>query len=266
MIYEISTQTGCLIPYSRMIEPTASFINNPSRVRLNMSEEQPKTALIVVGNPIVEGQLKRALRKRGYSSTISQDGDSAVDQYVQLNPDIVFLALDIPSLDGHLTALEMRESDSKARIVFVSSKGRLAKAEDAAYSSGSVGVLVTPITESTIEEVWANWMGKIPEAPGLSALDALYPTSDEPTPLPPPDMPVMPESPPIPSEEIQLPLSSTVSVTEFAPPPKPKKKRWGLRIFLLLVLVGAGLGGAHYAELIDLNPYLDEIRELLGLT
>jgi len=55
-------------------------------------------------------------------------------------------------------------------------------------------------------------------------------------------------------------------VTEFTPPPKPKKKRWGLRIFLLLVLAGGGVGGAHYAELLDLNSYLDEIKELLDLT
>ena len=31
-------------------------------------------------------------------------------------------------------------------------------------------------------------------------------------------------------------------------------------------LVGAGVAGAHYAELIDLSPYLDDIRESLGIT
>lgn len=251
---------------------TASFINNPSCVVLNMSEDEPKTALLVVGNPIVEGQLKRVLHKRGYTSEISGDGDSAVDQYVQLKPDLVFIALDIPALDGHLAALEMRESDRKARIIFVSSKGRLARAEDAAYSSGAVGTLVTPIIDSIVEEAWGSWMGKIPEAPGLSDLDALYPVLEEKEPEFPPPLPGLPPlpgplpgMPPAPESPDEVELPSLTSPMAEAPLPV-KKKRWGLRIILLLALVGAGVAGAHYAELIDLSPYLDDIRESLGIT
>ena len=251
-----------------MNEVTASFINNPSCVVLNMSEDEPMTALIVVGNSIVEGQLKRVLHKRGHASEVSGDGDSAVDQYVQLKPDLVFIALDIPALDGHLAALEMRESDRNARIIFVSSKGRLARAEDAAYSSGAVGVLVTPITDSIIEDAWGGWMGKIPEAPGLSDLDALYPTLEEeepkfPIPLPPLGFPLGVVPLPGSSDEVQLP-SLTPPVAEVPPP--VKKKRWRLRIFLLLVLAGVAVYGAQYFDLIDLNPYFDAIREDLGIT
>ena len=233
-----------------------------------MSEDEPKTALLVVGNPIVEGQLKRVLHKRGYTSEISGDGDSAVDQYVQLKPDLVFIALDIPALDGHLAALEMRESDRKARIIFVSSKGRLARAEDAAYSSGAVGTLVTPIIDSIVEEAWGSWMGKIPEAPGLSDLDALYPVLEEkepefppPLPLPPPLDPLSPSNPE--SGEVELPTLSPLP--QPISPSKPKKKRRWLRILLLMTLIGASVAGAQYAEVIDLTEYIEQIQESLGI-
>ncbi len=150
-----------------------------------MTTEESNTALVMVGNPIIEGHLKRVLHKRGWSIDVCGDGDSAVDRYVQLRPALVFIALDIPTLDGHVSALEMREADSSARIVFVTSHGRKTIAEDAAYSSGAVGVLVTPITDAQVGEAWSDWHGTIPEAPGLSDLDEIYPVLEDSEPEPP---------------------------------------------------------------------------------
>ena len=126
------------------------------------------------------------MSRRGWSVEICQDGDKAVDEYVRLEPELVFLTLDLPTMDGHIAALEMRETDPKARIIFVSSKTRLSKTQDAAYSSGAVLTLVTPVAFSDIDEKWGEIMGDIPEAPGLPDLDALYPELEEPEPVLPP--------------------------------------------------------------------------------
>ena len=241
---------------------TASFINDPFRVVMSMSADEPKTALLVVGNPITEGQLQLLLHKRGWKSEITKDGDRAVDQFVALRPDMVFIAVDIPTLDGHVAALEMRESDSNARIVFVSSRGGMALAEDAAYSAGAVGVLQTPFSTSSVEEVWEGWMGRIPEAPGLSDLDALYPTLKEAEPeLPPlPPLPGMPLAPPSAVEGVEMPSAIT---TAPIPPPTPSKSnrkiRWLVRLVLLLIIAGGAIGGAHYAGLIDLNALAEQV-------
>ena len=231
---------------------------------MNMSADESKTALIVIGNPITEGQLQMALRKRGWAAEIVKDGDKAVDEFVALRPDLVFIAVDIPTLNGHVAALEMRESDPKARVVFVSSRGRMDLAEDAAYSAGAVGVLMTPFTNSSVEEAWEQWMGIFPEAPGLTDLDALYPTLEDPEPEPPtfpplPGMPPLPENPPLPSEDVELP---PVLPTNPVPPPPAKrdsKGRWIIRLILLLIIAGGAVGGAHYAGLLDLNALLDQI-------
>ena len=232
---------------------------------MNMSADESKTALIVIGNSITEGRLQMVLRKRGWASEVVKDGDKAVDEFVALRPDLVFIAVDIPTLDGHVAALEMRESDPKARIVFVSSRGRIDLAEDAAYSAGAVGVLMTPFTDSSIEESWNGWMGKIPEAPGLTDLDALYPTLEDPEPapltLPPlPGMPPPPGAPDPPMENIELP---PLQPSEPAPITSPTKKkprgRWIIRLFLLLIISGGAIGGAHYAGFLDLNSLIDQL-------
>ena len=226
------------------------------RVETMSSAEQP-LALVVVGNATVEGRLRSILKNQGWKTETCGDGDKAVDEFVDLRPKLVFLSLDIPSMDGHLAALEMRESDYEARIVFGSSRQRITTARNAAYSAGAVAVLETPLTQSVFDENWDSIMGDIPPAPGLADLDELYPEPDEPEfpPMPiPPVMPVMPEAVVMP--EAQTPVT--------APTEKPKKKgKWLKRIFFLLVISIAGAGGAHYGGFVDLTAYLPILEDYL---
>jgi len=213
--------------------------------------EMSRVALVVVGNSILEGRLRNIMSRRGWSVEICNDGDKAVDEYVRLEPELVFLTLDLPTMDGHIAALEMRETDPKARIIFVSSKTRLSKTQDAAYSSGAVLTLVTPVAFSDIDEKWEEIMGDIPEAPGLPDLDALYPELEEPTPI----LPPLPELPPLPT----LPEPQTVIE-------KPKKKR-GRKLKLLIlsiILISSGLGIAHYLEYIDMQNYYDDLLDFFN--
>jgi hypothetical protein len=153
-------------------------------------------------------------------------------------------------MDGHIAALEMRETDYSARIAIVTSRTRQEKAEDAAYSAGAVGLLVTPLTQSVFDEQWDSMMGDIPEAPGLADLDEIYPEAEEPeVPLPPP-MP--PEMPPMP-EAVEMPSGEPLE-SEPEEPPK-KKRKWLRRIVLLAVISGGAATGAHYAGLVDLSEY-----------
>ena len=214
--------------------------------------EMSRVALVVVGNSILEGRLRNIMSRRDWSVEICHDGDKAVDEYVRLEPELVFLTLDLPTIDGHIAALEMRETDPKARIIFVSSKTRLSKTQDAAYSSGAVLTLVTPVAFSDIDEKWEEIMGDIPEAPGLPDLDALYPELEEPEPVLPP-LPEIPSLPPLPAEPPTL-------------IEKPKKKRGQkLKLLILLtILISSGLGIAHYLEYIDIKEYYDNLLDFFN--
>ncbi len=213
--------------------------------------DDKQTVLIVVGNPMTESSLRTHFERRGWQANVCDDGDKAVDEYVASKPDLVLLSLDIPGLDGHIAALEIRETHFNARIAFVSTRSGKALAEDAAYSAGATAILTTPITTSDMEEAWGPMMGEIPGAPGLADLDELYPEMEPvmPTPLP------MPILPPMPAPLPQL--------TEENPPAAPKKKRrWMRRILLLAILGAIGAGVAHYAGIIDLSDYLQQLGDI----
>ena len=222
---------------------TASFLKRDPHVGVKMSTEEQPLALVVVGNATTEGRIRSIMKHQGWRTEFCGDGDKAVDEYVRLQPDLVFLALDIPSMNGHIAALEMRETDYSARIAIITSRSGNTKARDAAYSTGAVGVLVTPLTQSVFDEQWEMMMGEIPPAPGLADLDELYPEVEEteiPV-MPPPLMPPMLEAVEMPSEgslesELELPV---------------KKRGWVRRILILIVLAAAGAQVGVYLEYID---------------
>ena len=211
-----------------------------------MTTESKPTALIVHENRITASRLKSIMSQRGWNSQICDDGDKAVDEYVRMKPDMVFMGLNLPTMDGHVAALEIRESDSFARIVFVVSKSRLNKANDASYSAGAVSVLVTPLTRADIDQKWVLMNGPIPDAPGLADLDDLYPDlEEETTALPPlPSLPD-PEAP----EGIEAHSSPVMLLSELH---KPKRKKRLLPMLALLIVALIGVGTAFYLEIIEL--------------
>jgi CheY-like chemotaxis protein len=213
-----------------------------------VSSEDAPTVLIVDNNQMSIMRLKEVFRKRGFALVVCEDGDVAVDEYIRINPELVVMSLDIPSLDGHLAALEMREHGGDSRILFIAPNRLSDLAEQATYSAGAVGWLTKPVTQSQLDEIWDQVLGNIPEAPGLEDLDKLYPEDrikvepdDALLALPPiAELPDLQDLPPL-----------EVTVSEETPAEKPKKKK-RLRYFLIfLLLVGAGAAVAYQQGHLD---------------
>ena len=203
------------------------------------------TVLIVDNNPMSSMRLSNLFKTRNFMVELCEDGDQAVDEYIRLDPELVVLSLDIPSLDGHLAALEMREHGGESRIVFVAPARMADVARNAAYSAGAVAWLQKPISGESLEAAWSTILGTIPEAPGLDDLDELYPdrvsieedTGPMVAPLPlPGQLPPLGELPPLddlPSLEVPLPSQ------------KSKKGRIGFVVFVISCLIAGGLGYAY---------------------
>ena len=208
-----------------------------------VDDESAPTVLIVDNNPMSSMRLTNLFKTRNFNVELCEDGDQAVDEYIRLDPELVVLSLDIPSLDGHLAALEMREHGGESRIMFVAPARMAEVAKNATYSAGAVAWMQKPISSESLESVWSTILGTIPEAPGLEDLDELYPDriqieADEgpllplpgTLPLPLPDASLLPDLP------VVLPVESATS--------KPKK---GKKRLLLLLVLGVVAGAAGYA-------------------
>ena len=206
-----------------------------------VNDDAAPTVLIVDNNPMSSMRLSNLFKPRNFNVEVCEDGDKAVDEYIRLDPELVVLSLDIPSLDGHLAALEMREHGGEGRIVFVAPARMADVARNATFSAGAVAWLQKPISGESLEAVWKQVLGPIPDAPGLEDLDELYPDrvqiEEDEGPLLPalPGLPLpLPGTDPLP--ELPVILPPTVTVEE------PKKKGKGKRVLLLIVLASVGIG------------------------
>ncbi|MAR61114.1 MAG: hypothetical protein CMA40_00830 [Euryarchaeota archaeon] len=195
-----------------------------------------QVVLIVDNNPMATMRLTQVFTQKGWKIEICEDGDLAVDTYVQLVPDMVLLALDLPTMDGHTAALEMRESDPNARIVFMAPRHQRQLAADATHSAGAVAWLEKPVTQGIIDDNWDMIMGDIPDAPGLEDLDKLYPEDVD-------EIRAKRDDEEVVEVSTAMPLPAPLPIP--AVEPAPKKKRGKFKFLLLLILLGA-IGGAAY--------------------
>tara|TARA_B100000686_G_scaffold70907_1_gene76679 strand:+ start:37 stop:474 length:438 start_codon:yes stop_codon:yes gene_type:complete len=141
-------------------------------------------------------------------------------------------------MDGHIAALEMRESDPHARIAFMAPRTQRQLAADATHSAGAVAWLEKPVTQTIIDDNWEMIMGEIPEAPGLEDLDQLYPEDVD-------SMRAKRDDEEVVEVTSAMPLPALPLPTPEPAPAPPKKKGRKLKFLLILILLGA-IGGAAY--------------------
>ena len=204
----------------------------------DVEDEEAPTVLIVDNNQMSLHRLTNIFRQREFNVVTCEDGDRAVDEYIRLDPELVVLSLDIPSMDGHLAALEMREHGKDCRILFSAPKRQAQLAQDATHSAGAIGWVEKPITAASIESIWSLVLGPIPDAPGLEDLDKIHPVEemievekDEgPMPLPLPD--IAPLALPI----NPLPIEART----------PTKKSSKAKRLLIVLIIFSGLGAAGW--------------------
>jgi CheY-like chemotaxis protein len=237
-------------------------VSNMAYVTESDGDETP-TVLIVNNNAMSITRLSNIFKAKEFKIVVCEDGDKAVDEYIRLDPELVVLSLDLPSLDGHIAALEMREHGGEKRIIFVAPKRQAQLAADAAFSAGAVACLQKPIIGADLDKIWDAVLGPIPDAPGLEDLDSLYPEGrikpeDDTGPLTLPPLPGLPALP-MPNEDgtlppLTLPPLAITPVIESGDE-KPKRKMKGLKkMFLLVVVLASAVGYWYYKTIVQNAP------------
>ncbi|MFH1155969.1 MAG: response regulator [Pseudomonadota bacterium] len=101
--------------------------------------------------------LKRLPEKIKEGSSVFQgvNGQEAVDLYKGLNPDIVFLDLTMPVMDGYEALTRIKEYDKHA-IVYIVTADIQAKSKERVLAAGATGIETKPIEEKRLAEIFAS--------------------------------------------------------------------------------------------------------------
>lgn len=199
----------------------------------DVDDEEAPTVLLVDNNQMSLHRLSTIFRQREFNVVTCDDGDKAVDEYIRLDPELVVMSLDIPSMDGHLAALEMREHGKDCRILFCAPKRQAQLAHDATHSAGAIGWVEKPITAASIESIWHLVLGPIPEAPGLEDLDNIHPVEEL------IEIEEDIELPSLPEISLPLPINPLPVAEQIQPQKRTSKTKRLFVVLLLFTTLGA---------------------------
>jgi two-component system chemotaxis response regulator CheY len=109
-----------------------------------------RQVLITDDTAFMRMTLKNILEKNGYQVVgEAEDGQVAVDKYMELRPDLVTMDITMPRMDGITAIKKIIEADPEAKIVVCSAMGQKALVIEA-LSAGAKDFIVKPFQAERI--------------------------------------------------------------------------------------------------------------------
>jgi len=93
------------------------------------------------------------LMDEGYDVIPAKNGTEAVEKYKEINPDIVFLDIKMPGIDGYETFFRILKYDPDARVIFTSSYAINDEKFKHAKKSSLKGLLNKPFEFEDVEKI-----------------------------------------------------------------------------------------------------------------
>ncbi|QUH25011.1 response regulator [Serpentinicella alkaliphila] len=113
-----------------------------------------KKILLCDDSLLVRVQLKEFLLNYNSSFEIieASDGEQAVEKYIDNNPDLVFLDIVMPQVDGLECLKRIKDYDQDAKVVIISSIGNQVMLREA-LKAGAMNFIQKPWNEEGVKKV-----------------------------------------------------------------------------------------------------------------
>lgn len=114
-----------------------------------------KKVLIIDDSVFTFEQLKSIIEKTGLAEVIghAKDGMEGIKLYRKLVPDVVFLDILMPNMDGIQTLKSILALDKNAKVVMISSLGGAAEKAEEAINLGAKAIISKPFDEKDIKKI-----------------------------------------------------------------------------------------------------------------
>ncbi|MDO5573046.1 MAG: response regulator [bacterium] len=123
-----------------------------------MADNETKI-LICDDSILARKSLKEILNSFNYEDIVEvADGQTVIDTYKILKPDIVFLDIVMPVKDGITAVKEIIQFDSKACIIMVSSVGTQTHLKEA-IKSGAKDFIQKPVDPEQLKQILNHCIG-----------------------------------------------------------------------------------------------------------
>ena len=118
-----------------------------------------KKILLVDDAAFMRKMIKDTLTKNGYTEVFEAvDGADAVEKYAELAPDLVFMDITMPNMDGLEALKAIRAKDGSANVVMCSAMGQESMVMDA-VRSGAKDFIVKPFKPDRVLKTVSTILG-----------------------------------------------------------------------------------------------------------
>lgn len=100
--------------------------------------------MVVDDSLFMRNHLSKLLAKNGYETILAENGEQAVTTYRKAHPDAVLMDITMPRKDGLQALTEIREFDSRARVIMLTALDQELAATRAIHV-GAKDFLVKPV-------------------------------------------------------------------------------------------------------------------------
>lgn len=134
---------------------TSFFASTSSQPAQGFSVAKAKP-LILIAEDSLDGRemMRTLLRLKGYDVLVAEDGIEAIDMAMKNSPDLIFIDLELPRLDGISVARNIRRSAKLGRVPIVVISGHdPSRYEEAALAAGCTDYLLKPIDFARLDSI-----------------------------------------------------------------------------------------------------------------
>ena len=124
--------------------------------------------IIADDDPIFRSALRLIVQQTCEVVAEAENGQAAIDAAEALHPDIVFLDISMPILDGFQAAAKFRANLSSIRIVMVTSHSEKAFIEQALRSGAQAYVVKGSALVQVPDAIRGSWRADVPGRPASS--------------------------------------------------------------------------------------------------
>ena len=118
-----------------------------------------KKILLVDDAAFMRKMIKDTLTKNGYTEVFEAvDGADAVEKFAEIAPDLVFMDITMPNMDGLEALKAIRAKDGSANVVMCSAMGQESMVMDA-VRSGAKDFIVKPFKPDRVLKTVSTILG-----------------------------------------------------------------------------------------------------------
>lgn len=116
-----------------------------------------KTILLVDDDVDVLESTQYILMSEGYEVITSKNGEEAVTKYKENKPDITFLDIRMPVMDGYDAFFKIKEFDPKAKVIFITAFSIDEDKYTEAKKNGLLDLINKPFSLEDLKKIIAKY-------------------------------------------------------------------------------------------------------------